>query len=223
MKVLALELSTTRASLAWLDDEARQTPGVNRATGGDGLSLSSFATEWPNDRKNSGLFFENLQRTIKKFGLPEVIVVGLGPGSYAGTRIAISAAVGLQAAAHGRLIGYPSVCTIEGIDDYVMVGDARRQSFYCARVRERKRVDDFRLFRENELDEKINRLHSSVPVVSSDLLPQFARVQRLFPSAKVLAELACAEQPNFFVSPLEPIYLREPHVTTPKPMTPAEP
>ena len=222
MKVLALELSTTRASLAWLDGELRQTSNANGAMGGDEF-FASFADEWPNDRKNSGLFFENLQRVIKKFGLPELIVVGLGPGSYAGTRIAISTAIGLQAAARTRLIGYPSVCTIEGLDSYAIVGDARRCSFYFARVRDRNLVEDFQLFREGELHDKINELDSDVPIVSSDLLPQFDRVQRLFPSAKILAELAYTEQPGFCVSPLEPIYLRAPHITTPNPVAGVSP
>ena len=74
MRILALELSTARGSLAWLDGKIE------------------FTCEWPNDRKNSAAFFENLQAARRKFGTPETITVGLGPGSYAGTRIAISAA-----------------------------------------------------------------------------------------------------------------------------------
>jgi len=72
MKILALELSTARGSLAWLNDAVE------------------FARKWPNDRKNSAPFFENLNIVTKRFGVPEIIIVGLGPGSYAGTRIAIS-------------------------------------------------------------------------------------------------------------------------------------
>src|ERR1700676_1519401 len=75
MKILALELSTARGSLAWND---------------------ALVREWPNDRKDSGPFFENLADIRKQFGLPEKIIVGLGPGSYAGVRIAISAAIGLS-------------------------------------------------------------------------------------------------------------------------------
>jgi tRNA threonylcarbamoyladenosine biosynthesis protein TsaB len=222
MKVLALELSTTRASLAWLNGGLRQTSNANGAAGGGEFS-GSFAEDWPNDRQNSGLFFENLQRVIKKFGLPELIVVGLGPGSYAGTRIAISAAIGLQAAGRARLMGYPSVCAIEGFDSYAIVGDARRSSFYFARVRDRNLVEGLQLFREDELHDKINGLDSAVPIVSSDLLLQFDRVQRLFPSAKILSEMAYTEEPGFCVPPLEPIYLREPHITTPKPIVGVSP
>src|SRR5712691_1252406 len=94
MKILALELSTARGSVAWLGQD------------------ESFR-EWPNDRKDSGSFFENLTAFQKQFGAPETIIVGLGPGSYAGVRIAISAAIGLQAASNARLVGFPSICALE--------------------------------------------------------------------------------------------------------------
>src|SRR5437870_11890263 len=96
MKILAHELSSARGSLALLND-------------GD----VDFWREWPNDRKNSGPFFEYLAEVQKQFGTPEVIIVGLGPGSYAGSRIAISAAIGLQVASGTRLIGFPSICAME--------------------------------------------------------------------------------------------------------------
>jgi len=96
MKILALELSTARGSLVWLDKQVEE------------------ARDWPNDRKNSSTFFENMESVTKRFGVPERIIVGLGPGSYAGTRIAISAAIGLQVASGATLIGYPSICAFAG-------------------------------------------------------------------------------------------------------------
>jgi len=117
MKILALELSTTRGSLAWLDKEIE------------------FVREWPNDRKNSAAFFENLQAVRRQFGAPETIIVGIGPGSYAGTRIAISAAIGMQLSCDARLIGWPSICAMEtDAQEYCIVGDARRKSFFFARA-----------------------------------------------------------------------------------------
>src|SRR5216110_546634 len=107
MKTLALELSSARGSLALLGDE-----NVDLA-GGASSAKEAFSREWPNDRKNSGPFFEYLAEVQKQFGNPDTIIVGLGPGSYAGTRIAISAAIGLQTASQARLIGFPSICAIE--------------------------------------------------------------------------------------------------------------
>ena len=204
MKVLALELSTARASLAWSDDD----------------NCADFQSlEWPNERKDSALFFENLQKSVRQFGLPKRIIVGLGPGSYAGVRIAISTAIGLGAAG-AELMGCPSVCAIPGqTSDYAVIGDARRRSFFFVRIRDRTLAGDYELLGEAELKKRIEALEPDIPVLSSDQLPQFEpRVEQRFPSAKILVELAGETERNLFRPPLEPIYLRDANVTIPKPI-----
>jgi tRNA threonylcarbamoyladenosine biosynthesis protein TsaB len=200
MKILALELSTACGSLACLDE------GIN-----------DFAREWPNDRKNSSLFFENLDAATKKLGVPETIIVGLGPGSYAGTRIAISTAIGLHVSSGAHLIGFPSICAMEcDAHEYCVIGDARRKSFFFACVRANDLVEGPTLFSESELKLKLDAIEIETPVFTSDSLSQFDRAVIRFPSALLLAKLARAAQHTFSLPPLEPIYLREPHVTMPK-------
>ena len=196
MKILALELSTARGSLAWLNKD-----------------VDLVVREWPNDRKNSGPFFENLAQVREQFGLPDAIVVGLGPGSYAGTRIAISAAIGLQAASRARLLGLPSICAIEN-EDYCIIGDARRQLFFFARIRKQELIEGPSLFSEDELKNKIETVADSV--FCSESLPQFPRAVIRYPSAKVLAQLTRDSDRKCKLPPLEPIYLQEPHITLPK-------
>ena len=199
MKILALELSTGRGRLAWLDGQIE------------------FTREWPNDRKNSGAFFENLQAVREKFGGPEKIIVGLGPGSYAGTRIAISAAIGIQLSSDARLIGYPSICAMEcDAEEYHVIGDARRKSFFWARILNNEAIEGPTLFSELELQTKLDSLDPTQPVISSEMLPQFRRAAVCFPSALILARLAGESRQSFCLPPLEPFYLREPHITTPK-------
>jgi tRNA threonylcarbamoyladenosine biosynthesis protein TsaB len=199
MKILALELSTARGSLAWLDGEVQ------------------FTHEWPNDRKNSTAFFENLQAVRRQFGTQETIVVGLGPGSYAGTRIAISAAVGLQLSSQARLIGWPSICVMESdAPEYCVIGDARRNSFFFSRIFRNEVVEGPILFSGADLQGRVESLDLAMPVFSSESLSQFDRAVIRFPSALVLARLAQEPRHSFFVPPLEPIYLREPHITIPK-------
>jgi tRNA threonylcarbamoyl adenosine modification protein YeaZ len=199
MKILAVELSTSRGSLAWLDDEVE------------------LEREWPNDRKNSAAFFENLEAVTKKVGNPECIVVGLGPGSYAGTRIAISAAIGLQVCSSARLIGFPSISVMEcDADEYYVIGDARRKSFFFARILGHELLERPMLYSESEIKGKLDKLNSTMPIFSSDSLPQFERVAICYPSALVLARVARESHRSFFSPPLEPIYLREPHITAPK-------
>ena len=199
MRILALELSTARGSLAWLDGEVE-----------DGH-------EWPNDRKNSSPFFENLNAITKKFGGPDTIIVGLGPGSYAGTRIAISAAIGLQLSSGARLTGLPSICTIEcDAHEYCAIGDARRKAFFFAHIRGHELVEGPTLFSQSELQAKLESVEPAIPILSSESLPQFERAVVRYPSALVLARLARESHRSFSLPPLEPIYLREPHITIPK-------
>ena len=200
MRTLALELSTARGSLAWLDE-----------------GITDFTREWPNDRKNSALFFENLRAVTEKFGAPDTIIAGLGPGSYAGTRIAISTAIGLQASSGAHLIGFPSICAMEcDAHEYCVIGDARRKSFFFARVRANHLVEGPTLLSESELKLKLDAIGIEIPVFTSDSLPQFGRAKVRFPSAHLLAKLAREPQRSFFLPALEPIYLREPHITMPK-------
>jgi tRNA threonylcarbamoyladenosine biosynthesis protein TsaB len=197
VKILALELSSRRGSLAWRNND------------------HADLREWPNDRKNSGPFFENLLTIRKQFGVPDQIIVGLGPGSYAGVRIAISTAIGLEALSQTQLLGYPSICAIKtDATAYCVIGDARRQSFFFARIGANKLVEGPILLAEYEVREKLARL-DGIPVFSSDHLSQFERVRIGYPSASVLAALARNSDHPFALPPLEPIYLREPYVTMP--------
>src|SRR5437870_2088906 len=200
MKILALELSSARGSVALLND-----------------GNVVFFREWQNDRKNSGPFFEHLREVQKQFGKPDTIIVGLGPGSYAGTRIAISAAIGLQAASNSELIGFPSICAIEcDAAEYCVIGDARRQTFFFARVCDNNLAEGPDLMSEAELREKLAKLDKKMSIFSTEKLSQFERAELRYPSAKLLARLAADSKREFAQTPLEPMYLREPHITIPK-------
>ena len=54
MKILALELSSGQGSVAWLENDREP-----------------FVRIFANDRKHSGLFFENLQICSREFGTPD--------------------------------------------------------------------------------------------------------------------------------------------------------
>jgi tRNA threonylcarbamoyl adenosine modification protein YeaZ len=198
MKTLALELSSSRGSIAWV-----------------GGGASPVAAEFANDRKHSGRFFETLQQYVARFGHPNRIVVGLGPGSYAGTRIAIAAAIGLRTAAGAELSGISSIIAMgTNADEYAVVGDARRQSFYFARVKERRCLEGPALCNEGELRERLSALN--LPVLSIEPMPTFPSVTAAFPSALILAQLSAAGATSTTDEPLEPIYLRDPHITMPR-------
>jgi tRNA threonylcarbamoyladenosine biosynthesis protein TsaB len=199
MKTLALELSSVRGSIALVDN-------------GEALFDRGFA----NDRKHSGAFFENVELCLQQLGAPEEIIVGLGPGSYAGVRIAIATALGLCTAVSAKLWGIASICALDVEDhDYWVIGDARRQSFYLARVSNGRLKEGPTLMAATELEMRITAV--TMPVYSSENLAQFPLAKRAYPVARRLAELARLQSAEIDdTRPLEPIYLREPHITTPK-------
>jgi tRNA threonylcarbamoyladenosine biosynthesis protein TsaB len=200
MKILALELSSARGSIAL----------VNR-------DKVEFDREWPNDRKNSGPFFEHLREVQKQFGKADTIIVGLGPGSYAGTRIAISTAIGLRTASRARLIGYPSICAIDcDAPEYAVIGDARRNSFFFARVCDRNLAEGPSLMSEAELRQKLDKLDRKMSIFTTEKLPQFEGAELRYPAARILAQLVTDSKRRFAQPPLEPMYLREPHITIPR-------
>lgn len=203
MKILALELSSGQGSIAWLED------------GG-----ADFARTFANDRKHSGLFFENLQRCSRERGVPDAIVVGIGPGSYAGVRIAIATALGLRAASTAKLFGIPSICAMEtAAHEFCVIGDARRESFFFGRVGDGRLTEGPSLHSRVELAVKIGE--SDLPLYASEPLPQFPGAALAYPSARRLAELAAQIDELPETQSLEPIYLRAPHITVPRvaPMT----
>src|SRR5256885_1913140 len=174
MKILALELSSARGSIASLEDKKEK-----------------FFREWANDRKNSGPFFEYLVEVRKQFGKPDTIVVGLGPGSYAGTRISISAAIGLQTASGARLVGYSSICAIDcDAAEYCVIGDARRQTFFFSLIRDNNLVEGPDLMSEAELREKLDKVDPRMSIFATEKLSQFEPGELRCPSAKLLAQLA---------------------------------
>ena len=197
MKTLALEMSTAQGSIAWRED-------------GEALFDGRFAA----DRKHSGAFFENVQQCLERFGRPEKIIVGLGPGSYAGVRIAIATALGLRSATKAKLAGIPSICALDvETADYCVIGDARRQTFFFAKIEGGRLIEGPILKTLTELEAKIGE--STLPVYASEQLPQFPVAKLAYPSASRLVEIAGLYADNIDGA-LEPIYLREPHITVAK-------
>jgi len=199
MKILALENSTAHGSVALLDD-----------------SQEPIVFDYQNDRKHSGAFFQSLERLSDRFRDADSIVVGLGPGSYAGVRIAVATAIGLQAGTGARLLGVPSICAIDvSTGEYCVVGDARRETFFFARIRSNEILGEIELCSVAELGTRLENLDREIPVYSSETLLQFPRAIVRYPSALVLGKLIQRGVVRASETPFQPIYLREPHITIP--------
>jgi tRNA threonylcarbamoyl adenosine modification protein YeaZ len=191
---LALDTSTTHGSVALLDEGE--------------LRLDERFTA---DRSHSATLFPLLVRARALAPRIDQIAVGLGPGSYAGVRIAIAAALGFEIGLGARLVGLPSVAALETTERaYLAVGDARRGTFYFTRVEDGVCVEGPRLMNEAELREA---LRGTAAVLGSAPLPGFPQVQLAWPSAARLARLAADGRGVIATGEFEPIYLREPHIT----------
>ncbi|HYY26531.1 MAG TPA: hypothetical protein VE860_01210, partial [Chthoniobacterales bacterium] len=112
MKTLLIENSTDIGSLAVADE------GVI-------LARRQFL--------KAGELAGTIQEIVATFGQPHEIVVGIGPGSYTGLRVAAAMALGLETAlkcaAFGcpSVLGYPEEC-------YHVVGDARLGTVFFASI-----------------------------------------------------------------------------------------
>ena len=199
--ILAIETSSTQGSVAlWHAGEI-----VFSASCGAG-------------RSHSSQLFGTLERALEAVpggGRVERIAVGLGPGSYAGVRIAISAATGFALATGAELLGLPSAVAL-GEGEYVALGDARRESYSFTLVRGGECVEGPLLLSAEELARKL--AGRACPVIASEeigaVIP--AALELRYPCAERLARLAAGGRSIVARGSLEPIYLREPHITQPK-------
>lgn len=205
--ILAIETSTREASLA-----------VWERASGRLVHESVFTTE----RAHNAVIFGPVEAIVKEFrDRLSGIVVGLGPGSYGGIRVGIAVANGLSIALDLPVAGRSSLeAWNTGADSYLVVGDARRGSFFVAEVVERKLQAEPALVDVAEIDSYLDPLRDrglSLYTPDPKVVEGIADARLSFPSAGKLASL-------FGVSPfessgttvLEPHYLRAPYVTFPK-------
>ncbi|RFC46067.1 MAG: tRNA A37 threonylcarbamoyladenosine modification protein TsaB [Verrucomicrobia bacterium] len=194
--LLALEASSDFASVAlW----------------GDGKIIAS--REFASKRSLSADLFPVLASLLDGVLGVETIVVGLGPGSYAGVRITIAAALGLQSVWGCRMVGIPSVAALGSLHgSYQAIGDARRGTWYYAQVRDGLCVEGPLLLESAEhLRLAISR--GAGPVRCSEAVASEWNAERFLPQAALLADLAALGRGILQQTDLEPLYLRAPHIT----------
>lgn len=175
-----------------------------------------FDESFTADRSHSATLFPCLQRARACSQRIHQIAVGLGPGSYAGVRISIAAALGFELAVGAKLLGLPSIIALDTeAPEYLAIGDARRETFYFARVLNRVCVDGPRLVSERQMRDLLSS-YPSQPCFTCAPLDQFPSAHLLPPSASLLARLAAEGSGIVATDNLEPIYLRDAQVTMPK-------
>ncbi|MDF1823179.1 MAG: tRNA (adenosine(37)-N6)-threonylcarbamoyltransferase complex dimerization subunit type 1 TsaB [Verrucomicrobiales bacterium] len=207
--ILGIETSTPRASLALLDGGA-EAP----------VWEASFETE----RAHNAVIFDPVSEMLSRYR-EEIsgIAVGLGPGSYGGVRVGIAVANGLSMILDVPLLGVSSLEAWKSDEaDYTVLGDARRKTFFVARLVSRVLQCDPELLPEDVVIEQVGR---SMEAGEGDCFTADRKVAdaidgvRLsYPTAVGVAiraqATALSEWSRDVV--LEPHYLRAPYITTPK-------
>ena len=202
MRILALEFSAPIRSVAVaVDGQVR-----GQAAEQSGRETHAFA-----------LIRSALQQAGLSRDEVECIAVGLGPGSYAGVRIAIAMAQGWQIASGMRLLGISSAEAVaaqagqRGSPDVRVALDAQRHEIFGARydasVFERPRlIEPFHLLSATEREEWEKR----GGIFRMDLLPGAKTPGgiALPPQAGCLARLAAHHVDFVRAGRLEPIYVR---------------
>lgn len=199
MNILAIDTSTNRGSVAlWVDGALR---------------LDEIFSA---DRSHTASLFAVLEQARALVEKVDVVAVGLGPGSYAGVRISISAAIGFQLGLGSRIVGLPSVVALETPEPrYLAIGDARRETYYFSRVEEGRCADGPRLVGGDELGALLEEF-DEWPILAPAPLSAAPGAQVALPLASRLAHLAASEVGIVAEKILEPLYLREPHITQTK-------
>ena len=210
--ILAIETSTPRASLAVLDEHRGEVV---------------WESEFTSDRAHNAVIFDSLGAALKRSNDLQAVVVGTGPGSYSGVRVGIAVGNGVSLARAVPVFGISSLAALptpEGEDDYQVIGDARRGEFFLAEVRGRKLREAAQITTAEALRQRLGESGSDLGVytLEESVVQRFAEcgTRLLHPTAGVLASIAAgldeSERTERESVPLEPIYLRAPHITVPK-------
>jgi tRNA threonylcarbamoyl adenosine modification protein YeaZ len=202
--VLAFETSTAHASLAvWKEGQVL------------------FQGEFLSERSHNSQIFAPLQKALEAHR-SEIsrIVVGTGPGSYAGVRISLSAAIGLSLFLDVPVIGLASLGALGQPGEYLVTGDARRGTWYVAEVSQGRLQAAPWLGSATGAQERILQ-HGGLVFTTDVASPPFCAALVARPQSVHLAALAASLPWEAFVDesqrPLEPIYLAPPFITMPKP------
>ena len=182
-----------------------------------------FNELFTSERSHNSQIFSPLKEALKYCNdAPSLIVVGTGPGSYTGIRIGIAAGLGLSMALDVPIIGIPSICGAESTNhntSYHVIGDARRGSWYIAKIKGHQIIAGPKLFESVEsIDGKFEI--EKERILSFDESPSFPGIEKTNTCTKKLAQIAAnlsdKEINELRSVPPEPIYLRAPFITKPK-------
>jgi tRNA threonylcarbamoyl adenosine modification protein YeaZ len=205
MLLLALDSSSSIVSVAMVDF----TPRGKKET-------LLYHHHTAHERTDSSSLFGGLEKAITLVGKPELIVVGLGPGSYNGLRVSVAAAQGMASALGIQLQGIPSALAMESDHtSYWIAGDARGGKYWLASVVDHQFIQEPLLLPPESIEALILTM-PLLPLLASTPLPQLSELNKMTiatPSAIALARRSQMTSSRKWE--LTPLYLKPAHITPP--------
>jgi tRNA threonylcarbamoyl adenosine modification protein YeaZ len=210
--ILAIETSTPDASVALFDSVREEV---------------IWQSQFTSDRAHNAVIFQPLEEALEVASDLEAVVVGIGPGSYSGVRVGIAVANGVSLARGVPCFGISSLAALPTVDaakDYRVIGDARRGEFFLIEVCGRKPQGEAAMMSAERLAKQLKEADDELAIytLEQSVVARFGEieVQLLRPTAVELARrasmMAIQERVRLANLPLEPIYLRAPHITVAK-------
>ncbi len=177
------------------------------ALGNEKVIVQSIEFKGP-QRHSASLF-----PALSRLGIPRLklrrIVVGIGPGSFSGIRVALAAAQGIALAQGIPVVGISSAYSVAmQMKEVIRLGvfsDAKRREAFCTSFKNGELEKDTYLIPMTELEEHAKTFNLAV---SAEPLPGIPK--RVYPRAKDLLMLPDSLSGWIKGQLIEPIYLREP-------------
>lgn len=207
------------------------TPYASLATVTQGGRIEQ--REFTSDRSHNAVLFSPLKELLdaRRNSVIGLVLVGSGPGSYSGTRVGIAAAQGVAIACGCPAAAVPSILAVQSAQDggaCLAIGDARRGSFWTARVENSDTPEEPELTDADGLTTKVQAaLAQGTSVVSFEDPARFPlpaalgrQVRLEFPNAERLWRAWLSGSPRtrerWMARAPQPIYLKPPHITPAK-------
>ena len=199
MNILALETSQPHASLC-----------LSR----DGETV--FTASWEAERNHDAYLFPALQKALAYPEAAELhtLLVGAGPGSYGGVRVALAAAVGVATVRGGRVVAFGSwePFAAPGLS---MISDARRNGWTVRRPD--GCIEVISAEEARALPAPVASVESPEVLAAAGITVQQAGI---IPTAEALVRawlaLSAEQRETLAAKPAEPIYVRPPHIVPAK-------
>lgn len=186
---LAIDTSTSRTSVAIIEDGALLWHGYRDGATSHGDALPALALE--------GL---KIQPSIRQ------VVVGMGPGPFTGLRVGIAFA---RTFALARTIPIIGICSLDAIaalvherDDFIVATDARRKEIYWARYQSGMRVEG------PSVDLPLHVAAKGVPMFGEGAVKYSIAISDEDQYPDLLALVDLSKNPDMRVD--EPLYIRHP-------------